>query len=235
MPRSKLIGALIAFAIVAVVILLGRQLAGFIPLFAAWVDSLGALGPVVFMAGYVVAAVLMVPGSLLTLAAGAIFGLLRGTVYVFFAASAGATAAFLVSRYVVRGAVRRRLGKQTRFREIDAAIEREGLKIVFLIRLSPLFPFNVTNYALGVTSIRLRDYVIACVGMLPVTILWVYYGRLIGDVASLVAGAKIQRGPGYWVVLTAGLVATFIATAVITRAAKRALQSSVDDTGEHES
>jgi len=211
-----------------VLILLGRRAAGYIPAFAAWIESLGALGAAAFMAGYVVATVALVPGSLLTLAAGALFGLVRGTLFVFIAASVGATAAFLISRYLARGAVLRRLGGEPRFRALDAAIAREGRKIVLLIRLSPVFPFNVTNYALGLTSVRLRDYVIACAGMLPGTVLYVYYGRLIGDVARAVSGARVEHGVAYWVVLVVGLIATLLVTLVITRAARQALRSSVE-------
>jgi uncharacterized membrane protein YdjX (TVP38/TMEM64 family) len=214
-------------AVAVALVLLGRRAAGYIPAFAEWIDSLGALGAVAFMAGYIIATVALVPGSLLTLAAGALFGLVRGTIFVFIGASLGATAAFLISRYVARAAVLRRLGGQPRFRAVDAAIEREGRKIVFLIRLSPVFPFNVTNYALGLTSVRLRDYVIACAGMLPGTMLYVYYGRLIGDVARAVSGRRVEHGVAYWVVLVVGLIATLLVTLVITRAARRALRSSV--------
>jgi uncharacterized membrane protein YdjX (TVP38/TMEM64 family) len=228
----KTIGWLVAGAgIGVVVLLLGRRAAGYIPAFAEWVASLGALGPLAFIGGYIIATVAMVPGLLLTLAGGALFGLVRGTLYVFVAASIGATAAFLISRHVVRDFMLRRLGKDKRFTAIDAAVAREGRKIAFLIRLSPLFPFNVTNYALGLTSVRLRDYVLACIGMLPGTILYVYYGRLIGDVANVVAGAEVERGPEYWMLLVAGLIATILATALITRAARRALRTSVDTTG----
>jgi hypothetical protein len=101
----------------------------------------------------------------------------------------------------VRDAMLRRMGADKRFAAIDAAIAREGRKIALLIRLSPLFPFNVTNYALGLTAVRLRDYVFACIGMLPGTILYVYYGRVIGDVANVVSGATVPRGPEYWLVL----------------------------------
>jgi uncharacterized membrane protein YdjX (TVP38/TMEM64 family) len=215
-------------AAVTALILLGRRAAGYIPAFAAWIDSLGAVGAVAFMAGYVGATIALVPGSLLTLAAGALFGLVRGTVFVFIAATVGATAAFLISRYAARNAVLRRLGGEPRFRALDAAIEREGRKIVFLIRLSPVFPFNVTNYALGLTGIRLRDYVIACAGMLPGTVLYVYYGRLIGDVARAVSGARVEHGVAYWAVLLIGLIATLLVTLVITRAARRALRSAVE-------
>jgi len=219
---------LIAAALLLVAVaLLGRRAAAFIPAFADYVASRGAVGPLLFIAGYVIATVALVPGSLLTLAAGALFGLVRGTVFVFVGASLGATAAFLIARYLARALVLRRMSGNSRFRALDAAIAREGRKIVFLIRLSPLFPFNITNYALGLTSIRLQDYVLACIGMLPGTLLYVYYGRLIGDVASAVAGAQVERDAGYWALLLIGLIATVLVTAVITRAARRALAASV--------
>ncbi|MGQ0815043.1 MAG: TVP38/TMEM64 family protein [Gemmatimonadota bacterium] len=230
MLHGKLKGLLLVFLAGALVLLLGRRAAAYVPVFVSWVDSLGTLGPAVSMAGYVLATVAMVPGSILTLAGGALFGLARGIIYVFFAASIGATLAFLIARYIARGAVVRRLGPDARFRALDTAIEREGRKIFFLIRLSPLFPFNVTNYAAGVTSLRLRDYLIACLGMLPGTILWVYYGHLIGNVASLVAGAPAARGYAHWILLGVGLLATVAATTLVTRAARRALNSSVQDT-----
>ena len=227
MLASKYRLLIAAAVLVVAVALLGRRAAAYIPAFAAYVASLGAIGPLVFIAGYVVATVALVPGSLLTLAVGALFGLLRGTIFVFVAASLGATAAFLIARYVVRDAVLRRMTGNARFAALDAAIAREGRKIVFLIRLSPLFPFNVTNYALGLTSIRLQDYVLACIGMLPGTLLYVYYGRLIGDVAGAVSGAHVEHDAGYWALLLIGLIATVLVTAVITRAARRALASSV--------
>lgn len=226
--RNRIFWLLVVLGALALVLLLGRRAAGYIPAFAAWVDSLGALGPVVFILGYIVATVALVPGLLLTLAGGALFGLLRGTLYVFIAASIGATAAFLISRYVARDRVMRMLGDDQRFRAVDKAIAREGRKIAFLIRLSPLFPFNVTNYALGLTGVRVRDYIVACIGMLPGTLLYVYYGRLIGDVARAVSGVQVTRGAGYWSVLVTGLIATVLVTALITRAARKALQSSVE-------
>ena len=229
MQRTKWIWLAVGLVVLIALLLAGRRVAGYIPAFAEWVDSLGALGPLVFMAGYVLATVALVPGSLLTLAGGALFGVARGTAYVFIAASMGAIAAFLIARYAVRDAVTRRFGGHPRFRALDAAIAREGRKIVFLIRLSPLFPFNVTNYAVGLTSVRLRDYAVACIGMLPGTLLWVYYGRLIGDVAAVVAGTPTPRGAEYWILMGVGLIATIAATAVIARAARRALNTSLQN------
>lgn len=212
----------------------GRELdvASHLPRFAGWVDSLGIWGPVVFVLGYAVATVAFVPGALLTLAAGAMFGLVEGTLYVFVGATAGASAAFLLGRYVARGAIERRLEGKERFRAIDGAVGRHGFKIVFLMRLSPVFPYNLLNYALGLTRVRFVDYLLACFGMIPGTFLYVYYGKLIGDVAAVAAGAEVERGWEYWTFLIAGAAATVVVTWFITRLARRALADAVAAEGE---
>ena len=198
------------------------------PRFAEWVAGLGVWGPLVFMAGYAVATVAFVPGSLLTLSAGAVFGIGAGVVYVFIGASVGATLAFVAARTVARSAIERRIAGNEQFASIDRAVGREGLKIVTLLRLSPVFPFNLLNYSLGLTQVSLRDYVIACLGMLPGTLLYVYSGKIAGDVAALAGGAGPERGPAYWGLLAVGLIATVAVTAVVTRAARRALNQSID-------
>jgi uncharacterized membrane protein YdjX (TVP38/TMEM64 family) len=205
------------------VLLLGRELGAGIPRFAAWVDQLGFWGPVVFVAGYALAVVGFAPGSVLTLAAGAIFGLLWGTLYVLVAATLGACGAFLVSRYLARSLVERRLESHPRFGAIDRAVGEQGRRIVFLLRLSPVFPFNLLNYGLGLTRVRFVDYLVACAGMLPGTLLYVYYGKLAGDVAALAGGAAPGRDAGYWTVLILGLAATVVVTTLVTRIARRAL------------
>ena len=217
-----------AVLVAAALVLFGRSLAEYVPRFAAAVGRLGPWGPVVFVAGYVVAAVAFVPGSLLTLAAGALFGLARGVALVMLGATLGATAAFLVSRHLVRGRVERRVRGDRRFAAIDDAVGTQGRRIVFLLRLSPVLPFNLLNYALGVTRVRLADYVLGCAGMLPGTVLYVYYGKLAGDVAGALGGAT-PRGPGYYAVLALGLAATIAVTVVVTRLARRALQETAPD------
>ncbi len=224
-PRRMRMLAIAALALFALV-LFGRFGARYVPIFANWVHELGALGPIVFIGGYVVAAVVGVPGSLLTLAAGAIFGLSLGVAYVLIGATLGATAAFLVSRYVARGFVERRLAGNARFRALDQAIAHNGRKIVFLLRLSPIFPFSLLNYALGLSRVRLVDYVIASVGMLPGTVLYVYYGKLAGDVAAVAGGGAPVRDAGYYAVLVLGLLATIAVTTLVTRVARRALAES---------
>ena len=225
-PLGKV--ALLLLALAAVVVL-GRSAGGYIPRFAQWVNGLGFWGPIVFIIGYALAAVAFVPGSVLTLAAGAIFGLLQGVVYVFIAAVLGSAAAFLVSRYLARQAIERRLAANPRFAAIDRAVGAQGRKIVFLLRLSPVFPFNLLNYGLGLTRVRFVDYVVASVGMLPGTLLYVYYGKLAGDVAALAGGAARQKGAGYYAVLSLGLAATIVVTTVVTRTARRALKEATGD------
>jgi uncharacterized membrane protein YdjX (TVP38/TMEM64 family) len=214
----------LAIVVLVALVALGRQVGAYLPRFALWVNSLGSWGPVVFVCGYVIATVAFVPGSLLTLAAGAIWGIFPGVPYVFIAAVLGASAAFLVARYVARTAIERRLIGNSRFAAIDRAVGVQGRKFVFLLRLSPVFPFNLLNYALGLTSIRFPDYVIASVGMLPGTFLYVYYGKVVGDLAALAGGAAVERGPGYYLVLVAGLLATVAATTLVARVARNALR-----------
>lgn len=219
---------LIAAAVVAALFLLGRQAGQYVPRFAQWVASLGIWGPVVFILGYLVATVAFAPGVILTLAAGALFGVVRGTLYTFVGATLGASAAFLVARYAARRAIERKIAGNPRFAAIDRAVSKEGWKIVALLRLSPVFPFNLLNYALGLTRVRFLDYLLACFAMLPGTLLYVYYGSAAGSLAAAVGG-HYQKGAGSWISLGVGLVATLVVTTFITRLASRALQQQIGE------
>lgn len=191
--------------------------------FIEWVRGLGVWGPVALGVAYVVATVLMAPGVLLTLGAGYAFGVVLGTITVSVASVLGATAAFLVGRYASRGWVESLAERYQRFEAIDRAVARSGWKIVFLTRLSPVFPFNVLNYLYGATRVSLRDYVLASwVGMLPGTVLYVYFGAVAGNLTRLLAG-DIDGGPGQQALLWVGLAATVAVTVVVTRLAQRAL------------
>lgn len=231
MGRCKIPFARIGLGIVALVAIvwIGREAGGYVPRFALWVDGLGAWGPAAFVVGYAVAVVCFVPGSVLTLAAGAIFGLVEGTLVVLVGATSGSIAAFVVSRYAARDAVARRLEGNRRFAAIDRAIESEGRKIVFLLRLSPIFPFSLLNYALGLTRVRLADYAVASVGMLPGTLLYVYSGKVAGEVAALAGNADVRHGAGYYAIIGIGFVATVVVTLLVTRVARRALHEATGE------
>ena len=216
-------------AVLAGLVVLGRRAGAYLPAFKAWVESFGAWGPVVFIAGYAVAVVACAPAAALTLVAGAVFGLGSGVLYAFCAAVLGSVLAFLVSRHLARAAIERRLARNPRFGAIDRAVAAEGWKIVFLLRLSPAFPFVLLNYAFGLTRIRFVDYVLASPGMLPGTFLYVYYGKLGGDVAALAGGMAPERGAADHALLGLGLVATIVVTIIVTRVARRALREATGE------
>jgi len=225
-PLTKILIAIVALA---GFLLLGRFAGGYIQPFAAWVDGLGFWGPLVFVLAYAAAAVAFVPASLLTLAAGAIFGVVQGVLYVFFAATLGASVSFLIARYVARAAVEKRLSGNNRIAAIDRAVAAEGRKIVLLLRLVPVIPFNVLNYGLGLTRVSFTDYLVGSFGMIPGTLLYVYSGKVAGDVAELASGADVAQGVGYYAFLGLGLVAAIAATIVVTRIARRALDEATGE------
>jgi uncharacterized membrane protein YdjX (TVP38/TMEM64 family) len=190
-----------------------------------WVNRLGIWGPIVFAAGYIVAAILFVPGLALTLAAGAIFGLLWGTVIVSIASTIAAGVAFLIGRYVARGAIERQARRYPKFAAIDKAIGEGGWKIIALLRLSPAIPYSVGNYLYGLTAIRFWPYVLASwLFMLPGTFMYVYLGYL-GRRSVVGAGST----PGQWALLIVGLVATIAVTVYVTYLARKAMRGRVAD------
>ncbi|OBQ38888.1 MAG: hypothetical protein AN485_06950 [Anabaena sp. MDT14b] len=189
-----------------------------------WINSLGAIGGIVFIGIYIIATLAFLPAALLTLGAGVIFGVIWGSIYVFIGATLGAIAAFLGGRYLAQGWVKEKISSYKKFAIIDKAVSKEGLKIVLLVRLSPLFPFNLLNYAFGITSVSFQDYLIGSVGMIPGTIMYVYFGSLVGDIALI--GSKNQPGNIilHWVIQIMGLIATIAVTVYVTKIAKKALE-----------
>jgi uncharacterized membrane protein YdjX (TVP38/TMEM64 family) len=216
----------VVLAILVGLLFLGREAGERVTGLLASLEGLGAWAPLAFILVYALATVAFIPGSILTLAGGALFGILEGTAYVLVGALLGSGAAFLIARYVARSWVERRVADDERFEAVDRAVAEDGRKIVFLLRLSPLFPYNLLNYALGLTRVRFTDYLIASLGMLPGIVLYVYSGRLVGDVAMLAAGADVERGAGYYAVLGLGLLATVVVTVLVTRRARRALKEA---------
>ncbi|MCA1991508.1 MAG: TVP38/TMEM64 family protein [Coleofasciculus sp. S288] len=195
-----------------------------------WVERLGALGPIAFIVIYNIATILFIPGSLLTLKGGCLFGVFWGSVYVLIAATFGAIVAFLIGRYLSRDWVCRKIQGNAKFKAINEAVAREGWKIVLLTRLSPIFPFNLLNYAFGVTQVSLKDYTLGSIGMIPGTVMYVYMGSLASDLATIGMSAQ-PRSPetqiAQWVVQGIGCIATVAVTVWVTRLAKKALAQSV--------
>jgi uncharacterized membrane protein YdjX (TVP38/TMEM64 family) len=192
-----------------------------------WINGLGALGGVVFIAIYILATLAFLPAAILTLGAGVIFGVIWGSLYVFIGATLGAVAAFLVGRYVARGWVKEKISSYKKFANIDQAVSKEGLKIVFLIRLSPLFPFNLLNYALGLTNVSLKDYSLASFGMIPGTIMYVYLGYLAGDLALIGNKNQPDNMIFHWLIQIIGLISTIAVTVYVTKIAKKALEEEI--------
>ena len=161
------------------------------------------------------------------MAAGVLFGVIRGTLLVSISSISGATLAFLIGRYLAREWVAAMIRGNQKFEAIDAAVAEEGWKIVGLTRLSPVFPFNLLNYAFGLTQVSLKDYFLASwIGMLPGTVMYVYIGSLAGNLASLGSGER-SRTPAEWALYGVGLMATVVLTLYLTRIAQRALKRTV--------
>ena len=226
---AKLVKLLVAGLVVIAVVVAAKQLRLQDQLRAAleWINGLGPWAVAAFIVVYILACVLFVPGSILTLGAGVLFGVVKGSVIVSVSATLGATAAFLIGRYVARGWVARRIEGIPKFKAIDEAVAGEGWKIVLLTRLSPIFPFNLLNYAFGLTRVSLRHYFFASwIGMLPGTVMYVYIGSLAGSLATLGQEQRV-RTPAEWALYGVGLVATIAVTIYVTRLARRALSQRI--------
>lgn len=192
-----------------------------------WIRNLGYWGPITFILIYILATVLFLPGSILTLGAGFLFGVLSGTFYVSIASILGATAAFLVGRYFARTWVEKQIAENEKFQAVDKAVAGEGWKIVLLTRLSPVFPFNLLNYAFGVTQVSLKDYFFASwIGMFPGTLMYVYFGSLAENLATL-GSSNQPTTSAQWILRGVGLIATVAVTLYVTKIAKKALNEKV--------
>ena len=188
------------------------------------IASLGPWGPAAFILIYIVATVLFIPGSLLSLGSGVLFGVVGGSVCVSIGSVLGATCAFLTGRYLTRDWVSKQIEGNQKFKAIDSAVASEGWKIVLLTRLSPIFPFNLLNYAFGVTQVSLKDYFFASwIGMIPGTVMYVYIGSLAGSLAALGSQGR-SRTSAEWTLYGIGLLATIGLTVYATRFAKKALE-----------
>ncbi len=186
--------------------------------------QMGPWAPVLFVLLYVAAAVTLAPAFFLTVAAGAMFGVWRGSVIVFVGASLGATVVYALVSPLAHSRLMARATHHPRIAAVRAAIVGQGAWVMFLLRLSPLIPYTPLNYALALSGVRYRDFLVALVGMIPAIVMYTYYGKVVGDVAALAAGVSPPRGPEYYAMLAAGLVAIVVSTTMITRASRRAIE-----------
>lgn len=212
-------------AVVALLVLWRRlPLEGWLVHLQRRVAGMGVLGGVVFALVYMAAALLFVPGSVLTIGAGLVFGLGWGTVVVSAASSGAAAAAFLIARYLARDRVERMAHRHEKFGAIDRAIRQKGWKVVALLRLSPVVPFSLSNYLYGLTAVDFWPYLLASwLAMLPGTILYVS----LGAAGRAAVGSRHEaRSPWEWALLAAGLAATVVVTVILARAARRELENS---------
>ena len=192
-----------------------------------WIQSLGYVSALAFILLYIIATIALVPGSILTLGAGLVFGVVWGSVYVLIGAIIGETFAFLLGRYLGRDWIARKIKHNQIFAALDRALNREGIKIILLTRLSPVFPFSLLNYAFGITGISLRDYFLGSIGIIPMTITYVYLGSLAGDLATIGEATQLANPELQWTIRLIGFLATVGTTVYITRIARQVLNKSL--------
>ncbi len=199
----------------------------------AWAKGAGVVGALVFGLVYVAGTLLFLPGSLLTLGAGFLYGLAGGLLVVVPSSVLGALLAFVLGRTVLRKPVARLLKRHPRFQAVDDAVADEAFKVVLLLRLSPVFPFNLLNYGLGVTRVPLGTYLLAsAVGMFPWTVLYVYLGSLLTSATELLSGQRPSSGWPQKLLFAGGLLATAAVVVLVSRAARRALDRTLGKRGQ---
>ncbi len=198
--------------------------------FNDWVGQTGVAGIFIFIGVYAAATVLLAPGAILTIGAGFAFGLWKGFLAVSAGATLGASLAFLVARFIARAKIQAIAKGNEKFRNIDNAIGKQGAKLVFLLRLSPVIPFNLSNYLYGLTGVKFWPYVLASwIGMMPGTFLYVYIGTAgRAAVSAAASGEAVQHGWQYWIFIIIGLVATIVVTIWVTKIARDALKKTAD-------
>jgi len=231
--KSNALGRLAALIAILIALFLAMK---FLPVqqwqrsFNDWVGQMGAAGIFIFIGAYAGATVLLVPGAILTIGAGFAFGLWKGFLAVSAGATLGASLAFLVARFIARDKIETIAKGNEKFQRIDNAIGKQGAKLVFLLRLSPVIPFNLSNYFYGLTGVKFWPYVLASwIGMMPGAFLYVYIGTAGKAAVSVAAGGEaIKHGWQYWTLMGVGLAATIAVTIWVTKIARDALQKSTD-------
>jgi uncharacterized membrane protein YdjX (TVP38/TMEM64 family) len=227
--KKNAIGRLIALIAIVIALFLGMK---FLPIrewlrnFNEWVSQMGVAGIFIFIGVYALATVLLAPGSVLTIGAGFVFGLWKGFLAVSAGSTLGAALAFLIARFIARDKVEAIARRNEKFCKIDNAIGKQGAKLIFLLRLSPVIPFNLSNYFYGLTGVKFWPYVfVSWSGMIPGTFLYVYIGTASKLAVSAAAGGEaVKHGWQYWTLISFGLAATVVVTIWVTKIARDALR-----------
>ena len=200
---------------------IGQFVSPWLPAFSEWVHTLGVWAPIAFFIAYVLAVVLMMPAFLLTMAGGAVFGVVTGSLLVMAGALTGGTLAFLIGRHFAREFVAVRVAKNEMLSAIDRVIGEDGMKLVFLLRLSPAVPFVLSNYALGITRVRFRDFVVGTLGLAPIVVMYSAFGSVSGA-----GNGPDGRPPVPPAILIAGIVATVLLGLLLARIVQRAVREA---------
>lgn len=191
--------------------------------FSKWIEGLGVWGYVLFVGVYILACLVLAPGTPLTIAAGLVFGLGWGFVVVLIGATLGSALAFLSARYVVRDKVKKMLKGKPKFTAIEQAITDDGWKVVLMLRLSPLVPFNLQNYFFGVTEVKFWHFVAATfVGIMPGSLLYLY----IGAAGQALGGGGGKWGTPQWIFFGVGLIVTLVVTIFVGKKARQKLKGA---------
>ncbi len=227
MFKSVQLWLLLAALVVLLLAFWQLPVADWLQLAVDWIETHPGWSWLAFIMLYIVVGVLLAPASLLTMAAGALFGLLQGVVVVSLASVAAALVAFLIGRGLAREHALKLVQKMPKFMALDRAIAQNGFLVVLLTRLSPVFPFGLQNYAYSVTAVKLRDYVLASwIGMIPGTIMYVYFGSVARSLAAIFSG-EVEAGGAGRIFFVIGLIATVLVTVLVTRMATRILQQDM--------
>jgi uncharacterized membrane protein YdjX (TVP38/TMEM64 family) len=219
--RIALAAGLLALLVAGAVLLPVQH---YLKSFLEWIGRLGPWAPVFLVALEAVVCLLYLPSSAVTLLAGYRCGIVVGTMVASLGATLGATAAFLLSRLLLRGWIERRLAGHPAISAIDRAVGSQGFRIVLLVRLCSLLPYDLMSYALGLTKVRLGRYLLGTwLGRLPEILLWAYIGSTAKDLSDVFTG-KVQVGIGGRILLGLGIAAMIAATLVVAQIARKALR-----------
>jgi uncharacterized membrane protein YdjX (TVP38/TMEM64 family) len=225
LTRKRILTIVAAIAVLAALAIFWKPVQGYLGDVLAWVDTLGAWAPVAFVLIVAMSVPLVLPGLLFTLAAGAMFGLVRGVVLIILGLSIGGIVSFLLGRYVFRDWARNLLQRHPAMSHLESEVTLGGWKLIMFTRMVPLFPFKISNYVFGCTRVKLWEYWLGnTIGILPITFTNVYTGSLLNDLAS-VGDGDAPRSTTEWVLSLCGLAFAVFGLIYITRYARRAMRS----------